>query len=385
MNFLKVEGSYYDMGFQQGEYFAEDIKVSFDRFIKSKAIKSIKPAFLPNFIFSKLLKTVLYKKWKKPIEILLADYSQRIKGISDGSKTDIADLYVIQSIEVMADDVSYFLKNNKDVIPTMGCSSICVLPNLFYGNELVLAKNFDYLSEFLDDQVVRISQPKNGYKSIELTYKQLAGCHDGMNEKGLVVLYNYGLSIEKVQTRIPITILVQQLLERCATVEEAVMLIKTFRYPNGAILTLADVSNNAVCVELTPEHIGFRKPKDGILIATNFYLSEEVKNYDIPYNAYFKKKGLPKELKNKRVHQSSQERYLRILELLNKKNRFSLDTIEEILKDHKGKHLGDDDTICRHGELISTQASVIFYPKKRKLKVCFGTPCNNKYVEFGLS
>ncbi|MCS7230638.1 MAG: C45 family peptidase [Elusimicrobiota bacterium] len=383
MEFLKVKGSYYEMGFQQGEYFCKDIKTSFERLIKSKAIKSIKPKLFPNFVFSKLLKYVIYKKWKKPIEILIPDYSNRIKGIADGADVDVGELYVIQSIEVMADDVRYFLKNNTNFTP-LGCSSICILPKMTYNNELILGKNFDYLSEFLTDQIVRISQPKEGYKSIEITYKQIAGCHDGMNEKGLVVLYNYGLTIEKVQTRIPITILVQQLLERCANIEEAIMFIKSFRYPNGAILTLADASNRTVCVEITPEHIGFRKPSDGVVVATNFYISEEVKKYDIPHNAYFKKWGLPKELQNKRVHQSNELRYLRILQMLKEKHKVSLEDIEEILKDHSNKNSGDDDTICRHGELLSTQASIIFLPKSKKIKVCFGQPCKNKYTEFSL-
>jgi hypothetical protein len=45
---------------------------------------------------------------------------------------------------------------------------------------------------------------------------------------------------------------------------------------------LVDTTNRAICVEITPEHIGYRKPQDGVLVATNFYLSDEVKNFDIP-------------------------------------------------------------------------------------------------------
>ncbi len=382
MNFLKVSGDYYEMGFQQGIYFKQDIKTSFSRLVQSKVIKSIKPKIIPNFLFSKLLKLVVYKKWEKPIKVLLPEYSQRIKGISDGAETDITDLYVIQSIEVMADDVRYFIEG--DTVVPSGCSSVCVLQNIIYSPQMVLGKNFDYFSEFADDHIVRISCPKNGYKSIEITYKQLAGSHDGMNEKGLVVLYNYGLSTERPQTRIPITILVQQLLERCSSIDEAITFIKAFRYPNGAIITLADATNRAVCVELTPEHIGFRKPQKGLLVATNFYLAEEVKKYNIPFNAKFKSKSLPEELRNKPVHQSSIKRYERILQLCNANSKFTPEIVENILKDHSGKPTGDDDTICRHGEYISTQIGMVFIPKMRKLKVYFGNPCRNNVTEFEL-
>ncbi|MCS7227539.1 MAG: C45 family peptidase [Endomicrobia bacterium] len=383
MNFLKVKGTYYEMGFQQGVFFKQDIKSSFSRLIQSNAIKIIKPKLIPNFLFAKLVKRVVYKKWAKPINLLLPEYSQRIKGISDGAETDISELYVIQSIEIMADDVSYFLAK-KYITPLYGCSSICVLQNMLYSPQMVIGKNFDYLSEFKNDHIVRISHPVNGYKSIEITYKQIAGAHDGINEKGLVVLYNYGLSIEKTQTRIPITILVQQLLERCANIDEAITFIKAFRYPNGAIITLADTTNRAVCVELTPEHIGFREPQKGILIATNFYLTEEVKKYDVPYNAVFDSKKAPKEFRNKTVHHSSIQRFNRLVELTKKVIKFTPEVVENMLKDHNDKPTGDDDTICRHGDYLSTQIGMVFIPKTKKIKVYFGPPCKNNVTEFEL-
>lgn len=383
MNFIKVKGTDYEMGFQQGEYFALDIQKTFPKLIRSKAIKTIKPPFLPNFLFSNLAKLVVLKQWEKSIKILLPEYSERIKGLSDGSRTNLKELYFIQAIEVMADEIKYYLKESSY---TFGCSSVCILPKIFRNSETIVAKNFDYLTEFATDHIVRISQPKNGYKSIEVTYKQIVGSHDGMNEKGLVVLYNYGLSIEKTQTRIPITLLVQQILQRCSNIDEAITFIKAFRYPNGAIITLVDFTNRAVCVELSPEHISFRQPKDGILAATNFYLTEEMKKYDIPPNAYFAK-NYPKGLRNVRVHKSNEERYYRILELIKKFSGSSIGIreVEMILKDHNNKSLGDDNTICRHGDLISTQVGMIFIPKKRKLRIYFNNPCRSLPEEFEIN
>jgi hypothetical protein len=62
MNLLEVEGSYYEMGFQQGVTFSSDIKNSFFRLVNSKPIKSLKPKFFPKFLFSKILKYIVYKK-----------------------------------------------------------------------------------------------------------------------------------------------------------------------------------------------------------------------------------------------------------------------------------------------------------------------------------
>ncbi len=381
MNFIKVKGTEYEMGFQQGEYFTLDIKKTFSRLIKSDSLKTIKPKLLPNFIFSNLLKLVVLKKWQKTIKILLPEYSERIKGLSYGSNTSLKELYFIQAIEVMADEIKYYVKENKQI--SFGCSSICVLPKILRNSTTIVAKNFDYLTEFATDHIVRISQPKDGYKSIEVTYKQIVGSHDGMNEKGLVVLYNYGLSTQKTQMRIPITLLVQKILQRCANIDEAMTFIKAFRYPNGAIITLVDETNRAVCVELSPENMSFRKPEDGILVATNFYITEEMKKYDIPSNAYFAK-NYPEGLKDVRVHKSNEDRYYRILELIKKFSHIGIQEVEEMLKDHSNRSVGDDNTICRHGELISTQVGMIFLPKEKKLKVFFNNPCKNIPYEFML-
>lgn len=303
----------------------------------------------------------------------MPQYLERIKGLSDGSMTLLDELLVAQSLEVIANDVSYFLG---------GCSSICVHPVSLKTPYLILAKNFDYLSDFSEDYLVRESVPKNGYRSLEITYKQLCGCHDGINEKGLVVIYNYGLSVEKTQHRIPITILVQQILERCSNVEEALTFIKTFRYPNAAILTLADKYNNAVCVEITPEHIAVRKPQNGILLATNHFLSSEILPYEIPQNAIFKSKKMPEEFKGKYVHQSSKIRYQRLQELIKKNIFIGVKELEKILKDHHNKDIGDDDTICRHGKLLSTQVGMIFVPRDKLIKVFFNSPCKGNSLEF---
>jgi hypothetical protein len=108
-----------------------------------------------------------------------------------------------------------------------------------------------------------------------------------------------------------------------------------------------------------------------------------MKEYDIPHNAYFGK-NYPKGLKDERVHKSNEERYYRIIGLLKELKQISLKDIEEILKDHNNQPMGNDNTICRHGELISTQVSMIFLPKNRKLIVGFNNPCTNPSYEFEL-
>jgi len=374
-NLINVFGSSYDMGFQQGKFFKKDIKNTFKRILSFEGIKTLKPKFLPKFIFGEILKNKLVQEWEKPIEIIMPDLKERLIGISDGSNIDISELYVVQALEVLSDDVS--------LVSSSSCSCFAILPERSEEKQLIIGKNFDFINDFKNDNLIRISHPEKKYSSIELTYKQIAGCHDGMNQKGLTVIYNYGVSTEKTQVRLPITLLVQKILQECETIEEALIVVKNFRYPNGAILLIADSKNNVISVEITPEHIGLRYPEHGFIFNTNFYLSNEIKKYNIKKNTVYSSKA-PKSIRGKRIHESNEIRYNRGVELIEKEKKISVEYLINLLKDHNGFTEGNDNTICRHGGFFSTQVSGLFYPNSRKVLICYGPPCKNEYRELGI-
>jgi len=375
-NIIKVSGTPFEMGFQQGKKFAGQIQETFRHIIKFEGIQTIKPKILPNFIFSYLLKQKIVKDWKKLIEILAPTLYERMLGISNGAKTPLEELFVVQALEILSDDVS--------LVTTGGCTSFAVLPERYAGNEMILGKNFDFMETFKDDNIIRFSSPDRKFKSIELTYKQLSGSHDGMNEKGLVVLYNYGITSERTKTRLPITLLVQQILENCATVEEALILLESFRYPNAAILLIADSKDTVVSVEISPDHISHRHPDNGIIANTNMFLCPETKLYDLPHTVHYSKNA-PGDLAGNRIHETNELRFSAAMNILNsEKGKLQLDTLKSILSDHNGKPGGDDNTVCRHGKFFTTQASAMFFPKHRKVLITMGTPCNNEYKEYKL-
>lgn len=371
--FLSVSGNHLEMGIAQGKNFSRDIRKTFRRLLKFEGMDLIKPRWLPRIIFGYLVKREIVKKWQKNIQVIVPRQYERIQGIARGSKTSVGELLAIQALEVLADDVS---------LVTSGCFSAAFHSQRTTFNEPAVIKNFDYISEFYADNIVRISAPDNSFSSIELAHKQLAGSHDGMNEKGLVVTYNYGLSKEKTQARLPITLLVQEILENCSSAEEALRLIKNFRYPNAAILTLADANNHLVSVEITPEHIAERLPEDGCLINTNFFLTEKLQQYDIPHSAYYSELA-PLGLRGRRIHETNELRYERAKKLISARQKLDVADFKKILSDHNNS-FGSENTICRHGEFFRTQVSAIFFPKRKKVLVGFGTPCQTNYTEFTL-
>jgi len=363
--YVRVSGSDYEMGAQQGHRFAAAVRDVFARLCRTRAVESFRPKWIPPFLFYPIMRSWIARRWRRPIELIMPGYARRIKGIAVGSGTPLEDLYLVQALEVLAIDASLFV----------GCSSFVILPQSGKTAVTVAAKNFDFISELSPDHLVRQSEPAGGYRSLEVTYKQLAGAHDGINDRGLVVLYNYGLTRERTQLRVPVTILVQQLLERCATVDEAIMYIRTFRYPNGAILTLADRHNNAAVVEISPERIAVRRPVQGVLSATNRYLSPEMASSDIPDDAVYSSERMPPEFHGKRIHQSDDQRQARLETLLARLWPADIAGIERILRDHDDAPQGSDDTLCRHGSLLSTQVGMVFTPHRRTVRIMLGSPC----------
>jgi hypothetical protein len=374
--FVDVAGSPRDMGFQQGEKFRELIQGTFKRLLRFEGIKLVKPKLLPAFIFGGLLKKKIVKEWKKPLEIIAPALKERIAGIAEGAGTPLDELLVIQALEVLSDEIN--------LVTTGGCSSFAVLPEKYEGNELVIGKNFDFMNDFMDDNLIRISRPAGKFRSVELTYQQISGSHAGMNERGLVVVYNYGITAEHTRVRLPITFMVQQVLENCASVDDALTVVQSFRYPNAAILIIADSKNKVVSVEISPEHIDYRYPAGGFLVNTNFYLCRETKKCDIPQDLRYSKRA-PKGLAGKRIHETNEKRYGCAMELMNReKGRLTLGSLLNVLRSHNGSPAGDDNTICRHGEFFCTQASSLFFPKHKKVMVVLGAPCRNEYREYYL-
>lgn len=371
-NFLAVSGSPRDMGRRQGSEFAADIKGTFKRVLGFEGIKLVKPFFLPNAVFGWLVKREITSKWLSNIKVVAPHQYERLEGISESSGAPLAELLSIQALEVMADDVSLVIE---------GCFSAAFAPSRTSDGEPVVIKNFDFIRDFADDNIARLSSPKNGFASFELTYKQITGSHDGMNEKGLVITYNYGLTVEKTQARLPITLLVQEMLENCATVEAALALVGNFRFPNAAILTIADASGAAASVEITPEHIAVRRPQDGILVNTNFFSCPETVKYDIPRSARYSKKA-PAGIRGRRIHETNELRYERAVEIIKSAKKLDEGDFIKLLSDHSRGAAGSEDTICRHGDFFRTQVSAIFFPRRRRILVAFGFPCSSEFSEY---
>ena len=113
---------------------------------------------------------------------------------------------------------------------------------------------------------------------------------------------------------------------------------------------------------------------------TNHYITEELKDANIPDTVVWKYRGFEGPYIN-----SPRERYEREIDLLTRsQGHITIDTLKTILRDHRGGE-GSDFTPCTHGTFASTLASIIINPQTRQMWVTNTRPCCSEYEEFVLS
>ncbi len=365
---LRVEGSPYEMGYIQGEYFSNQIKKAADTLLNLPSLKSMVPRYLPRGIFKYLIGKKAWNLIRKYMSYTPSVWL-RFGGIVSGSKVWKEELAFLHLGEVLLNRSSYD-------IPLDSCTAVAVLPSMF--GKMVVMKNFDYPPEIRTFNLLRYSIPKRGIPSVELTKTPVAISHDGMNREGLVVLYNYAASIYSSEDGPLIGALVQHVLETAKNVEEALEIVMSYPLsPSAGMLLIAD-KKKAVSVEISPKKKQIRYPIGDFLINTNHYQLPDMISHQIPQRAVFRSGPFA----GKRILESSEKRYQRALEILNG-GMNSIKDVFNLARDHGKDGVPNNNTICRHGEpLSSTIVSAIFVPEDGIVYYRGGNPCEGPYGKF---
>ncbi len=197
------------------------------------------------------------------------------------------------------------------------------------GGGTLIAKNRDWTPTQVQD--VRRVVPRDGFMYLGLfaTDEEGTGLKAGVNEKGLVVVTATASVIPGERRGNPDrkSISSSEILKTCSTVEEVTSQLD--RFTHASYYLIADKAKVAV-IEVGPGgKATARITENGTLAQTNHYLDE------------------PLRILNKKVSQSSRDRYDRIRELLSKDpDGFSL---EDFVAFSEDKNAGPDNSICRTG------------------------------------
>jgi len=365
-------GDHYEMGYQQGLHMKEAIDHLHANLHHVEAFQVEKPAMLPARVFLTMLMRRAVKEMWSDVSEYCPRQKARMEGIAKGADIDEAILFIALAGELALAQANYRLG---------ACTAAAVDAERSAMGEPMVIKNFDYPEFFQPYYMTRLCRPAESAATLDVTVAPMAGSHDGMNEHGLCISYNYGYGTDLPNVNVPITLLVQEALENCSSTREAIEFLRAGKRSGGAILLVADASGDMVTVELSSNFSGVRDPGEGILINTNHYKCREMVSYDIPRNAYYTSKNV-RALRGVRVHESSELRYARAEQLLQDMEVITMKDFLGVFSDHGESGRGDDNTICRHGSYFTTTASIIMLPQSRRMLVTYGHPCDSVFTDF---
>ncbi|WP_298832300.1 C45 family autoproteolytic acyltransferase/hydolase [uncultured Planococcus sp.] len=219
-NILEFRGSHYDFGFRQGELLKDSITLD----NRTKQWKAKRPRF----------------------EIDLEDTEQAYRKFAPGIWEELIGLQ--ESLELpMEEVVRDFGGYRIDAMPS-GCS-------ILTGQDFMV-RNYDFHPQTYEGRFSLFQPDDQGYAIIGPT-SRITGRMDGMNEKGLAMGYNF-THRKKPGDGFVCYLIGRIILETCATIEEAVALLKEIPHRGSFSYIVTDPSGETRIIEASPRAVDVR-------------------------------------------------------------------------------------------------------------------------------
>ena len=171
-----------------------------------------------------------------------------------------------------------------DLSAMTACSTVTLPADASPDGVARFGRNLDFPSFDVADKatVVLVQRPgdgRNGFAAVG--WPGMIGVLSGMNEHGLALANMEVKRTMRLPSAMPYILLYRTVLERCATVDEAVALLERTPRQTANNLMLMDAAGSRAVVEITPEKVYVRRadPKQA-LISTNHQRAGEV--WDTP-------------------------------------------------------------------------------------------------------
>ncbi|MCK7478655.1 MAG: C45 family autoproteolytic acyltransferase/hydrolase [Candidatus Moduliflexus flocculans] len=150
-----------------------------------------------------------------------------------------------------------------DDLPHKACTVLAVLPERSWEGRTMVGRNFDFFHDVsAESATTYTTYPVNGYASLG-NCDIWTGREDGINEAGLFIgqaaFFRRGL-----KPGVTFWFMIRMILDRCATVGEALKLLSVLPHSASWTYLLADGSGDAAVVEPTPSGVAVRRAQDGL-------------------------------------------------------------------------------------------------------------------------
>jgi isopenicillin-N N-acyltransferase-like protein len=365
-----LKGSPYEIGFEHGqkalEKIHDNLSVYFRRFQNE----------------TRLSKTQVYERAGKYLQCISRtnpDYSESMRGVADGSESELLDIVALNvRYELM---YSQFAELGVPIIASLpdGCTSFAALPEAVSNQHLLMGENWDWIPEV--QGIVLKVQNKNGPDVLCFTEAGVVGGKIGLNSYGIGLVINGMVSNRDDWSRLekPFHVTCWEIL-RSKTLPDAVSKITNGRRSCSANFIVAQQERlgegEVVDIEAAPDNVCSLAPVNGVIGHTNHFSNPESVGV----------KQILDEEWTSTVH-----RYERISNMLIKNRlhdqKLDFSKARRMLSDHDG----EPESVCRHDnmrlsvdERYRTVVSVIMDLYTKELNVSPGPPCENSYQKIEL-
>jgi len=268
------------------------------------------------------------------------DYLAELKALSEESGEAYVDVLLANT----------FLDTSRSVL----CSVAIAQKSATRGGRLLFARNNDFPTLNVAHKasvVIVYHHTRPGLRSfVSIGWPAVIGVVSGMNDAGLCVATLVSLTQKGVHPGMPYCLMYRQVLEECATPQEALAVVRRTQRTSANNLAVAAPGTEPLVIEFTPQKVAARRPVRDVLLATNHFRSPE--HTAVPRPVY--------------------GRYPRL---------------EEFSRSHHGRI----DVAALKGVLKAcqiptwTMQSMVFEPAERRLHLATGTlpAASGKYVAIG--
>ncbi len=228
---LYTNGTYYEMGYQHGFFLKEEIKKSVWIFL--------------NYYYYRfgVSYDIGLRIWNKTSKFFPDYIIEEMRGVADGSGMSFEAIAVAQTMRMK-----------------YHCSIISATGTATSDGKLYFARSLDWSSaikdpitgEFLNNHVLFVRDPSEGYSSMFAGYSGFVATYGGINEKGISIAAAGAYSSDETFNGLAARYRMRKVLDHASTVKEAVDIISKNK-TNGINFIISDSKENkSLIVEQTP-------------------------------------------------------------------------------------------------------------------------------------
>jgi|GEM_PF-2306276 len=338
---LHLEGTYYDMGLQQGNLLKKEVRLSLD------CVKGLLHHYDPLVPMS-VASAILYEyTYAKEIPYIPLKYQVELRGVAEGAGVDLKTLQSVHGLIFLA-----------------SCSSVAAWGNATRDGKLYFIRSLDYPLNFVDpktgvaiqdNSLIVIYKPRGEIPYLTFNWPGFVGSAGGMNAQGVLISVLTNQSKFENPAGLPMIFRVKQVLDKANSVDGAIRLIGAKPFEGGYNFVIAQTKYpQAIAVEMDAREIyigGWNGPAESnryhyrgkeyvyepipdVVLRTNHPLSSELISHH---------RG--KIERGKKDDSSSSARYRDLrARVLKEYGNLDLETMNQIMRAHyQGMYQGKND------------------------------------------